>query len=186
MMDFASKAWQWAVSPWLAGAFVMTMASGCSREDIRVYDVPKERAPVAARSTLPEGWQELPGDQMRIGNWAVEGKNGAKAQVTIVPLPGVAGGELENVNRWRKQVGLEPIKADALATEAKPAQIAGAPAHLFEMSGVDPKTKVPTGILAALQPHGESVWFFKIMGDDQLVRDQKEAFLVFFAKYQYP
>src|SRR5439155_15290786 len=116
--DFASKAWQWAVSPWIAGAFVMAMASGCSREDIRVYDVPKERAAVAAHPALPDRWQALPGDQMRIGNWAVEGKNGAKAEVTIVPLPRGAGGELENVHRWRKQGSLGPTNAEGPATGA--------------------------------------------------------------------
>src|SRR5256885_4413263 len=45
------------------------------------------------RPSLPEGWQELPGDQMKVGNFAVQGKDGGKAEVTIVPLPGAARSE---------------------------------------------------------------------------------------------
>ena len=84
-----------------------------------------------ASATLPEGWQQLAADQMRVGNYSVTGKNGGKAQVTVIPLPGTAGGGFENVNRWRKQVGLEPITADQLDKEAKEVQIAGAPSQFF-------------------------------------------------------
>lgn len=159
--------------------------SGCGRDEIKVYSVPKEKDKVVAHTALPQGWTELPADQMRVGNYSVAGKNG-KAQVSIIPLPGTSGGELENFNRWRGQVGLSPLGADALAKEAVEVQVAGAPARLFEMSGVSPQTKVNTRILAAMQNHGESMWFFKMMGDDELVREQKPAFVAFLAGYQFP
>ena len=169
---------------WLAGVWLIGVVAGCGRQEIRVYDVPKE--PVTIRPALPEGWQELPGDQMKVGNFAVEGKDGGKAEVTIVPLPGAAGGELENVNRWRRQVSLQPITADELTKEAKEVEVAGAPARFFEMSGLDAQTKGKTRLLAALQPHAGLMWFFKMKGDDDFVRQQKDVFLAFFAKYQYP
>src|SRR5437773_8052386 len=92
---------------------VAGVLAGCSREEIRAYDVPRE-APHASKD-LPEGWQQLPSDQMRIGNYAVQGKNGEKAQVTVIALPGSSGSELDNVNRWRGQVGLQPISAAEVA-----------------------------------------------------------------------
>jgi len=169
---------------WMAGALLLQGPVGCSRQEIRVYDVPKETA--VASAALPEGWQQLAADEMRIGNYSVTGTNGAKAQVTVISLPGAAGGELENVNRWRKQVGLQPITADDLGKESREIQIAGAPARFFELSGVAPETKARTRLLAALQNQGDSTWFFKMMGDDGLVGEQKEAFLGFCMRYQYP
>src|SRR5579862_3756250 len=83
------------------------VACGCKRDEIAVYDVPKESAP---KSNLPVGWEELPGDQMRIGNYAVHGQGGEKAQVTVVALPG--GTEVDNVNRWRGQLSLQPQTAE--------------------------------------------------------------------------
>ena len=157
--------------------------AGCDRGEIKVYRVAKEEH--SPSPALPSGWEELPGDQMRVGNYAISGNNGAKAQMTIVSLPGAAGSELDNVNRWRSQVGLQPISAAELPNQATSIQIADAPARLFEMSGVAPQTKAATRILAALQPHGDAMWFFKMMGDDDLVRGQKNAFIGFLQKYQY-
>src|SRR6185369_7861311 len=93
------------------------LLAGCGREEIHVYKAPKEQPVI--RASLPEGWEELPGDQMRVGNFAVHGKGGEKAQVTIIPLPGLAGRELENVNPWRGQLGLPPITAAELPTQAE-------------------------------------------------------------------
>jgi hypothetical protein len=177
-------------------AFLAAALAGCKRNDIQVYRVSKEDPAAEAtragkedspgQPSLPAGWQELPPDQMRVGNYAIAGANGAKAQVTIIPLPGTAGSELDNVNRWRGQIGLGPTTEDQLASQAKQVQLAGAPVRLFDLSGKDPKAQSPTRILAAVQPHGDSQWFFKMMGDDELVRQQKDAFISFLASYQYP
>ena len=40
-------------------------------------DIPVNAAPI--RWTVPEGWQELAPNSIRIGNFVVTGKNGAKA-----------------------------------------------------------------------------------------------------------
>jgi len=157
--------------------------AGCDRNEIKVYRLAKEEH--SPSMSLPSGWAELPGDQMRVGNYAISGNNGAKAQMTIIPLPAASGSELDNVNRWRSQVGLQPISAAELPNQATSIQIADAPARLFELSGVAPQTKAATRILAALQPHGDATWFFKMMGDDDLVRGQKDAFIGFLQKYQY-
>src|SRR3989442_6240023 len=172
------------LSGWITGALLIGAVAGCSRQEVRVYDVPKEKA--ALRPALPDGWQELPGDQMKVGNYAVHGKDGGKAQVTIVPLPGAAGSELDNVNRWRRQLGLEPITTEDLAKEVKEVEIAGAPARFVEMSGVEPQTKAQERTVAAWQNHGDSMWFFKMMGDDEWVHQQKDVFVAFCAKHQYP
>jgi len=37
----------------------------------------------------------------------------------------------------------------------------------------------PTRILGAIVPHGTDTWFFKLMGPDQLVANEKPAFLEF-------
>src|SRR5437870_9258499 len=170
----------------LSGLLLLAAAlAGCRRDNIDVYRVAKED-PQPAQKALPAGWQELPPDQMRVGNYAIEGANRAKAQLTIIPLPGAAGTELDNVNRWQNQLGSEPVTADQLQKLATQIQLAGSPARLFDLSGTDPKTKAPTRILAAIQLHGDSQWFFKMMGDDQLVHQQKGAFVSFLEKYHYP
>ena len=61
-----------AFTCWMAGAVTLGVLVGCGRQEIRVYDVPKEA--VAMSMGLPEGWQQLADDEMRVGNYSVTGK----------------------------------------------------------------------------------------------------------------
>ena len=169
---------------WASAGVALLVCAGCDRDEIKVYDLAKEKT--AAASTLPDGWSQLPADEMLIGNYSVAGKNGSKAQVTVISLPGNGGGELENVNRWRGQVGLQPVADSDLSKDVKEIAVAGSSARFFEMSGISPQTKKQTRLLAATQNHSDSTWFFKMVGDDDLVREQKETFLAFCARYHYP
>ena len=52
---------------------------------------------------LPEGWREVEKTQHRQANFRV----GEKTECYLSILPGGGGGLVANVNRWRKQMGLE-------------------------------------------------------------------------------
>src|SRR5262245_48698828 len=114
---------------WAAGFLLL---AGCQREGVSVYKVEKEteangsppgplsvneRGSQAGRLkwTAPKGWKELAGSGMRVASFSVPGK----AEMSVVTLPGDAGGELANVNRWRNQIGLPPLDQKALDAAAK-------------------------------------------------------------------
>jgi len=172
------------------GVVVCLLAVGCGREEAQTYRVPKEQAPAvmppdhhqhalapAAAKPLkwqtPAGWEELPASQMRVGSFRITGADGLKAEASIIPLPDRAGGELGNVNRWRGQVGLEPVTAAELKKSAEPVTLAGQPTALYDLAGTQ------TRILAAMQPRQGTTWFFKMTGDTKLVGEQKPAFVEF-------
>ncbi len=58
----------------------------------------------------PEGWTEQPATQFRDVNFTV-GERG-EAEVYVSRMPGTAGGLAANINRWRGQMGLEPISEE--------------------------------------------------------------------------
>jgi hypothetical protein len=69
--------------------------------------------------TLPAGWQELPGDTIRFRTLrgpADSTGESIELAVTTLPFPGGDWDSylLANVNRWRGQVGLEPLAPSAL------------------------------------------------------------------------
>jgi hypothetical protein len=163
---------------------LLLLVTGCRPEDIRVYDAPKEKR--ASRVAAPEGWEEQPAGQMAISSYLIRGAGSAKAQVTVTALPASAKSkdELENVNRWRGQVALKEIDVDQLERERESIQIAGHAAALFDMAGT--LDSDPTRILAAMQNRGDAVWFFKMTGDDALVKSQKDPFIQFAAGYPLP
>ena len=62
---------------------------------------------------------------MRLASFKATAPNGKETDVSIVSLPGIAGGDLANVNRWRGQVQLGPIDEDTLAKSAEHVQANG-------------------------------------------------------------
>jgi len=177
---------------------------GCDRGQVQEYRVPREEPPmqqstapsghsdasVAPAPTLeyqrPPGWQEAPLGQMRVASFEVSGKDGRRAEVSVVPLPGPAGTDLNNVNRWRSQVGLPPVPGADLAGLAQPVEIAGQPAKLYEQAGGGPGATGQGRILAAIIRREGVAWFFKMAGDDGLVAEQKSAFIEFLRSVSFP
>ncbi len=82
--------------------------------------------------TTPEGWTEEPPAEMRKGSWKVPGS--PDAECSLVVLPGAAGGLVENVNRWRKQMGLPP-EEDAAVQNLPDGEILGRPAKEVVLDG---------------------------------------------------
>ena len=59
--------------------------------------------------SVPEGWRRVQEQApMRLATFVAEQPEG-QAKVLVSRFAGQVGGELANVNRWRDQVGLEPI-----------------------------------------------------------------------------
>lgn len=90
------------------------------------------------RWTLPDGWQEQPGSQLRYATLVIPGgEKPLEVSVTALPNPGddEAGYVLVNVNRWRGQLKLPPIAADQLAGESTRLELDGATATLVNLLG---------------------------------------------------
>jgi hypothetical protein len=164
----------------LGGA--MFMAAVCNArgdDEIRAYTVPKETSPVAATPdipvnaapvqwTAPDSWQKLTPTSIRLGNFVVPGQNGKKAEVTVTSFPGAVGTELDNVNRWRRELGLEPVEQSGVSSEA--VTVDGSEGKLFDLAGASARTVV------AMIPHNSAMWFFKIRGDAEVVGAARAAF----------
>ena len=177
---------------WLGLLPVLAMAmSGCQKEDVRVYNVPKQPAQAQAETSparwkVPAGWDEQPASGMRVGSFQVAGANGEAADVSIIPLGGAAGSDLDNINRWRGQIGLTPVTAEGLDGLQQKLTIDGVPAILVDLEGVDAAKNQPTRIVAAIARVGESNWFFKMIGAEALVAAQKASFVEFIQSFVFP
>lgn len=174
---------------------------GCAREEVISYQAPKEPtpaqllagdAPQMAQASgpsidwkLPSGWEELPASQLRVGNFRIHGENNAHAEVSIIPLPGMAGGDVENVNRWRGQVGLQPLTQAELDKSAEPVMVGGGQGRLWDILGSLDGDKSKTRLLAAILRKDGTAWFFKAMGDDALVTSQKAVFVQFLKDVEF-
>ncbi len=163
-------------------------AAACQREGVAHFRVPKESAiaasadPGAAAApapegglqwTLPAGWKQTAGGgPMRYATLTapVQGK----VEVTVIRLPGPAGGELANVNRWRNQIGLSPMAEAELPSARKVLTTQAGPLNVYDFTSAGEKRSRTIAGFAELQ--GES-WFLKMTGDADAVARARAAFL---------
>jgi hypothetical protein len=135
--------------------------------------------------TVPAGWQEGPLAQFLIAKYVISGKDGAQAAVNVSSLTGDGGGLLANINRWRGQLGLAPM-ADAELSNLPIIDVPGGRATLVQFSGTDGHTGKTTELIGLVLPLGGQTWFYKLMGDANLVTQQKDALIQFVQSAKYP
>jgi hypothetical protein len=141
----------------------------------RAGEVPPPPAPSSGDSLqwqLPSGWQESKAGGMRFAT--LKPNVSGKLDVSIVVLPGEAGGELANVNRWRGQIGLPPVDEAALGAARKAVKSRAGTVSVYDFtSDGTAKTRMIAGLLLV---NGNS-WFLKMVGDADAVASARGGFL---------
>ncbi|HEX9049790.1 MAG TPA: hypothetical protein VF841_04590 [Anaeromyxobacter sp.] len=112
------------------------------------------------RWTLPKGWSETQGGSMRYASFKIPVEGTVDASVVV--LPGPAGGELANVNRWRGQIGLEPLDEAALAAARKTVATKAGPLKVYDFASGGASGK---RLVAGLTEIEGNTWFVKLTGD---------------------
>jgi hypothetical protein len=142
---------------------------------------PAEGGPAAPTYAwdLPPGWSEGPAGPMRLGSFRVDGH--PDLDVSLIVLPGDGGGAAANVNRWRKQMGLDPI-TDADAAALPPADVLGAKGILVRLDGAyrgmgGGEAQPDFRLLGVVVPDGGSTLFLKMVGPAPAVAEQEASLL---------
>jgi len=189
----------------VAGALLISVLTGCNREEARIYHVPKEvstpsqsvaeasseapppqtdsmpsPAPSLPHLTyqLPEGWQEKPPSEMRVASITVSGKDNQSADVSAIPLS-IVGRDRELVNMWRSQVQLPPTDDPDAIKQFQPVAIGMEQGRLFDFTSEPMPGKPRQRMFIAMLTRGSMSWFFKMTGEEKFVGAQKEKFLQF-------
>ncbi len=133
----------------------------------------------------PPGWQSAPAEQFLVAKYVVAGTSGGQAEVNISKLAGEGGGELANINRWRGQLGLNPVGEDELNKLIASVEVDGGKALFVDMTGTNARTGQPARMVAAIVPQSGQTWFYKLMGDDAVVAHEKDVFTKFVQTVKY-
>jgi hypothetical protein len=172
---------------------VLAFGAGCGRDDVTHFRVAKDQvepapsptgvppagaepaAPPQGRGlrwTLPKGWTEGAGGPMRFATLKPPVVGKIDASVTV--LPGPAGGELANVNRWRGQIGLPAIDEASLARARK---VMKTPAGQLKVYDFTSDAKPASRVLAGLTESSGNTWFVKMTGDADAVGAARDDFM---------
>ena len=142
-----------------------TMGAAAPAEAASVGDGIDERL---ARFKPPEGWST----QAQGGGIVAASFTGsAGARITATRLANDGGGDLANINRWRGQLGLQPL-ADLAAVERSDL-VPG-------LLAVDLRdAKESDRMITVIAPSGGATWFFKLRGTVEAVESERAAFAAF-------
>ena len=177
----------------LFAVLALAASAACSREDVthtRVAKAPPPmpaagarvpvegaRLPLAARRgglqwTLPTGWSEKPGGQMRVAT--LQAPVAGRLDASVVVLPGPAGGELANVNRWRNQIGLAPLDDGGLSKARRMVKTKAGSLKVYDFTNA---ATPPARVVAGLTEVKGHTWFVKMTGDAPAVAAAHDDFM---------
>lgn len=122
--------------------------------------------------TLPEGWQRLPDRPMRAATLAA-GEGDAAVELSVTSFPGDVGGLANNVNRWRRQLGLPPQDEETILGGVSVITANGLSLQLVELAHNG------TAMRVAILPHEGNTWFFKMTGSEAAILAEQERFEAF-------
>lgn len=132
----------------------------------------------------PDGWQTRPLTQfINRGYYLLPGPPEARPELTISAYPGAAGGLDANINRWRGQLGLEPLDREALAAELETIEVSGMELVLCDFTGNAPDG-APSRTIGAVIEFPDETWFFKLTGNPDVLTVSHPTFDAFLRTLQ--
>ena len=135
--------------------------------------------------TVPPDWKEGELMQFLVARYIIAGSGEASAAVNVSQLDGTGGGLLPNLNRWRSQLG-QPALSDDDAAKLPTIDATGAKAVVADFTGTDARTGKAARLVGVVLPLNGRTWFYKLMGDPDLVGRQKDALIQFVQSAKYP
>jgi hypothetical protein len=125
--------------------------------------------------TTPAGWrQDAESKPMRTATFFM-GPTDNQAELIVTRLPANGSGAyIDNLNRWRGMLGLEPI-TDPSAVVTKDIAIGDSQGVLIELADAQ-KMRL---MLVAIGATDQDLWFFRPTGPTNVVSDQRDEFETF-------
>lgn len=123
----------------------------------------------------PAGWSRGGGTSISLLSFQVEDGE-EKVSVTVTP----AGGDLlANVNRWRGQIGLDPINRQQFEKDANELKAGDVSFNYFKLVGPQ------EAIWAAVGNGAGRTWFVKLRGDKDLAQRETANFESFVKSFRF-
>ena len=160
---------------------LLSLSVGCFQDPITVVKIPKE--PPAY--IVPDHWtpapSRLPMRSVSLFSFAIADEHGHTGEVSVLPMRGFDVDDVEIVNLWQQQLGLEPSTSEQVARDAIGVKIGPFDGKLFDLES--PKRGGDSGhearMLTAYLHQTNRTWFFKLAGPSHLVEAEKASFLRF-------
>jgi hypothetical protein len=167
------------------GDFIKWVAAVCNGQtqagppQMAATPPPQTTSAPAIKWTTPGGWTEVPPSSMRYASFSALAEDGGKIDISIVTFPGDGGSDADNINRWRGQMGLGPVDANAVTPQVAPLKTGDTTFSTTDIAGNETRT------IAAWTRRDGRVWFFKATGPIAAVEKEKPNFVKFIESVRF-
>jgi uncharacterized protein YcfL len=164
---------------------------GCKSEsDITVYKIKKNRSANTQNNnkkaklnwTAPNHWIQKAPTDFRLASFDISTNNGSIIDLSITTFPGDAGGIEQNVNRWRRQINLEPENINIILQAAQKESSMLGEYFIFELKNEINDQAIIAAIIPYLDNTQSSVLetiFIKMNGSNKNLQELKYEFELF-------
>lgn len=128
--------------------------------------------------SAPKDWVLGPAQQMRVATYRTSADEGAPEVIISKFTAGGFGTPLDNINRWRRMVGLPPVEKES-DQPSDPLKVGGNDGQIYDMTGAEKRLRI------GLVQVGEQVWFFRLVGATDAVAKEIETFDSFLQSVQF-
>ncbi len=161
---------------------VVALLTGCGKEDIKVYKVPKQSSAAMPHQhsqeqwrvlgDVPQNWEEKPPSGMRVAQFLVKGNDNSQGEVAVMPMVGLKANKNEILAIWKGQLGQN------VTEKSEKIKIGNEEGELFDLSSQQPPNQeLPQRILVAMLMKNNVNWFFRIAGASNLIEQSKPDFI---------
>ena len=166
----------------------MVILQSCGQDThIRTYRIAKTKTPDIAPQVeapenksagfswkKPESWIPSSGSSMRLASFDIPYSEGS-GDLSVIQLGGTGGGIEANVNRWRRQLNLEPQTLSEIEKEM--IENKGG-MGLYNVIGII-NEELGSAFLCAILPAGNQTLFVKLSANPKGVREIETDFISF-------
>jgi len=167
---------------------ILVFLQSCGQDNhIRTYQLAKTKAPVTKSRVeasekqytefswkKPESWIPSSGSSMRMASFDVPFSNGT-GDLSVIQLGGTGGSIEANVNRWRRQLNLEP--QSIFEIEGEMIEYKGELGNYKLIRIIN--EELNSAFLCAVLPTGEQTLFVKLSAKPIGIREIESDFILF-------
>ena len=165
--------------------YTIVILQSCGKDNhIRIYRLPKSEIPPKIKSEhspkaginweKPNMWMPSSGSSMRLASFEVP-YSGGSGDLSVIQLAGTGGGLKPNINRWRRQLNLEPQSLPEIEKD------------VIEKKGTLGKYKMirivnfqnNLAFLVAIIPVENQTLFVKLSADPSGIQEAESDFIFF-------
>jgi len=140
-----------------------------------------EAAPPKFDLVPPEGFEMGKTSPMVVARFTKKSDDG-KVQISVVPLTAINNWK-DNVNFWRQSVGLEKIDDAKLAELTQTITVSGIEGKRVEL--LEDHKGSEQGLIGVMVKKDDLAWFFKMIGERAMVRENQERFDQFLKDFSF-